>query len=65
MPEPRVHEVWFAPGWPEQKRCYRGPDEQTAALSFATAGHSMSKDHHEVVWTVDGVTHQKIKFSGS
>lgn len=52
------HEVWVDPGWPSERRVYRGDDPNAAALSYAQVVANPSR-RYEVVWTVDGRTHQR------
>lgn len=59
-PKP-VHEVWVDPGWPNEQRPYRGDDPEAAALTYAASVQRFvgaSKDHYEILWTIDGVVHQ-------
>lgn len=63
MPDVRVrdHEVWFNPGWDDQQRVYRGDDPVAAAHAYAQAVLRITKDPDQVVWTVDGLTHQQLR----
>lgn len=55
---PEIHEVWANPGFPDEQQVYRGPDPQTAAISYANAVQVFYKATDEVIWTIDGRAHQ-------
>lgn len=56
----QVHEVWFNPGWDNEQRAYRGDDPRGAATAFSATVNRLGNPGapDEVVWTIDGHTHQ-------